>query len=109
MSTGDGRSFAIPDLGTNLVALSLVHNNGNNETDAYVNGIDVISFYTGVIEGGYGNGIVFFGGSNGNFASVELLTGTFPGSAPADAPEPAPLALLGSGIAGLLAVRRRHS
>jgi hypothetical protein len=99
--TGSPNS-TIAGLGTNPVTLSLIYNNATDTGDAYVNGVDVISGFAG--HNNFAGEFVAFGGENGDFYNVELLTG-----APPPVPEPASIALLSVGCVALALLRRRRT
>jgi hypothetical protein len=90
----------IAGLGTDPVTLSLIYSNLTQSADVFVNGTEVISSYAGISEG---SNIIVFGGADGNFTNVELLTG-----APSTVPELSTWAMLLTGFVaiGLVGFRR---
>jgi len=91
-------NYTITGLGTNPVTLSLTYSNLTHTADIFVNGSEVISGYAGISEG---SNIIVFGGANGNFTNVELLTGPLQG-----VPEPATWVMMLVGIGGIGAAKR---
>jgi len=62
--------YTISGLGTSQATLSLVYNGSSGTADVYVNGVDVISDFSGFATADQDE--VFFGGEDGQFSNVAL-------------------------------------